>query len=91
VSIFIIETGRSYENPIDSYSYQRQYTTDDHPSFSGSDEDGSPYGQITIEGMGPGSYAFGRDEVLTGHKEFISAGNKIGKWSIFGFYNHLEK
>ena len=63
MSIFIIETGRSYENPIDSYDYQRQYTTDDHPSFSGTDEDGSPYGQIEIEGMGPGSYAFGRDEV----------------------------
>ena len=55
MSIFIIETGRSYENPIDSYDYQRQYTTDDHPSFSGTDEDGSPYGQIEIEGMGPGS------------------------------------
>tara|TARA_B100000927_G_scaffold291486_1_gene293935 strand:- start:2422 stop:5853 length:3432 start_codon:yes stop_codon:yes gene_type:complete len=63
VSIYLIETGRSYENPIDSFDYQRLYTTDDHPSFSGTDEDGSPYGRIEIEGAGPGSYAFGRDEV----------------------------
>ncbi len=31
-----------------------------------------------------------KEEVLTGHKEFISAGNRFGDWSIFGFFNHLE-
>ncbi len=35
-------------------------------------------------------HRFGKEEVLTGHKEFISAGDRFGKWSIFGFYNHLE-
>ncbi len=45
---------------------------------------------MEVMGMVQDSNRFGRDEVLTGHKEFISAGNKIGKWSIFGFYNHLE-
>lgn len=30
------------------------------------------------------------EEVLTGHKEFISAGNRFGDWTVFGFYNHLE-
>jgi len=45
---------------------------------------------MEVMGMLQDSNRFGRDEVLTGHKEFISAGNKIGKWSVFGFYNHLE-
>ncbi|KAF3978407.1 MAG: TonB-dependent receptor [Methylococcales symbiont of Iophon sp. n. MRB-2018] len=31
-----------------------------------------------------------KEEVLTGHKEFISAGNRFGDWTFFGFYNHLE-
>lgn len=31
-----------------------------------------------------------KEEVLTGHKEFISAGNRLGDWTVFGFYNHLE-
>ncbi len=33
---------------------------------------------------------FGRDDTLWGHKEFISAGNRFDKFSVFGFYNHLE-
>jgi iron complex outermembrane recepter protein len=45
---------------------------------------------MEVMGMVQDSHRFGRDEVLTGHKEFISAGNKIGKWSVYGFYNHLE-
>jgi len=36
------------------------------------------------------SNLMGQNEVLTGHKEFISAGNRFGDWTIFGFYNHLE-
>lgn len=31
-----------------------------------------------------------KEEVLTGHKEFISAGNRFGDWTVFGFFNHLE-
>ena len=45
---------------------------------------------MEVMGMVQDSHRFGRTEVLTGHKEFISAGNKIGKWSVYGFYNHLE-
>jgi len=33
---------------------------------------------------------FGRDETLWGHKEFISAGNRFGDFTVSGFYNHLE-
>ncbi|MBL6986383.1 MAG: TonB-dependent receptor [Methylobacter sp.] len=36
------------------------------------------------------SHRFGQDEVLTGHKEFISAGNRYDKFRIYGFFNHLE-
>ncbi len=33
---------------------------------------------------------FGRDDTLWGHKEFISAGNRFDKTTVFAFYNHLE-
>jgi len=33
---------------------------------------------------------FGRDDTLWGHKEFISAGNRYDKFSVYGFFNHLE-
>jgi len=32
----------------------------------------------------------GRDENLWGNKEFISAGDRYGDFSFYGFYNHLE-
>ncbi len=38
----------------------------------------------------PSSQNGQKEEVLTGHKEFISAGNRFGDWTIFGFFNHLE-
>ena len=33
---------------------------------------------------------FGKNEALTGHKEFVSAGNRFDKFTVFAFYNHLE-
>ena len=57
---YLIETGRSYENPVDSYEYSRSYTTDDHPDFA---QFGPGGYQITVEGSGPGSFEFGKDEV----------------------------
>ena len=54
---YIIETGRSYENPVDSEDYSRTYTSSDHPSFGGGYN-------ITFQDSGPGSYTFGRDEVF---------------------------
>ena len=92
---YIIETGRSYPNPVDSEDYDRTYTSDEHPSF------GSGY-QIEIEGSGPGSYAFGRDEVFyIGDPtetcvEFCDADRRAvyrfysGRWEDH-FYYHKEK
>ena len=54
---YIIETGRSYENPVDSDDYYRTWNSSDHPSLGGG------Y-QITFQDAGPGSYNFGRDEVF---------------------------
>ena len=91
----IIETGRSYPNPVDSEDYDRTYTSDEHPSF------GSGY-QIEIEGSGPGSYAFGRDEVFyIGDPtetcvEFCDADRRAvyrfysGRWEDH-FYYHKER
>ncbi len=38
----------------------------------------------------PSSQNGQKEEVLTGHKEFISAGNRFDDWTVFGFFNHLE-
>lgn len=32
----------------------------------------------------------GREELLTGFRTFLSLGNRFDKFSIYGFYNHLE-
>lgn len=45
---------------------------------------------MDVTGIIQDSHRFGQDEILTGHKEFISAGNRFGDFSIFGFYNHFE-
>jgi len=45
---------------------------------------------LDATGIIQSSHRFGQDQTLTGHKEFVSAGNKIGDWSFYGFYNHLE-
>lgn len=45
---------------------------------------------VDVTGIIQDSHRYGKDEVLTGHKEFISAGNRFGDWSIYAFYNHLE-
>ena len=40
---------------------------------------------VDAMGMMQTSERFGRDETLWGHKEFISAGNKFGDFSVSGF------
>ncbi len=45
---------------------------------------------MDVTGIIQDSHRFGQDEVLTGHKEFISAGNRYDKFRIYGFFNHLE-
>ena len=71
---YLIETGRSYQNPIDSHDYNRTYTAADSPHIgnlvtSGSDgemsvDKNATGGTYTITtGGGAGSYQFGKDEV----------------------------
>mgnify|MGYP003323161454 CR=1 FL=1 len=62
---YLIESGRSYENPIDSYDFQRTYTSADHPSFGNITDPNMTNNayQIRVDGSGPGSLAFGKDEV----------------------------
>ncbi|HIG07383.1 MAG TPA: TonB-dependent receptor [Methylococcaceae bacterium] len=48
--------------------------------------------EMSMEAMGfiHESNLYGIEEILTGHKEYISAGNRFGDFSILGFYNHIE-
>ena len=45
---------------------------------------------MDVTGFIQDSHRFGQDEILTGHKEFISAGNRFGDFTVYGFFNHLE-
>ncbi len=45
---------------------------------------------MEVTGIIQDSNLMGQEEVLTGHKEFLSAGNRFGNWLVYGFYNHLE-
>ncbi len=45
---------------------------------------------MDVTGIIQDSHRFGKDEILTGHKEFVSAGDRFGNWAVYGFYNHLE-
>ena len=82
---YIIETGRSYENPVDSEDYTRTYTSDDHPSF------GSGY-TIEFEDAGPGSYNFGRDEVfyIGNPTEFCVANCDVDRRGVWRYYNGAD-
>lgn len=49
--------------------------------------------EMSMEATGiiqPSSQNFQKEQVLTGHKEYISAGNRFGDWTVFAFFNHLE-
>ncbi len=45
---------------------------------------------MDVKGFIQDSDRFGQHEALTGHKEFISAGNRFDKFTVYGFFNHLE-
>ncbi len=45
---------------------------------------------MDVTGLIQDSRRFGQNEILGGHKEFISAGNRWGDWSVYAFFNHLE-
>ena len=50
----ILETGRSYMNPVDSEDYTKVYTGTNVPAGY----------TITFQGVGPGGYKFGKDQVF---------------------------
>ena len=50
----ILETGRSYMNPVDSEDYTKVYTGTNVP----------PGYTITFQGIGPGGFKFGKDQVF---------------------------
>jgi iron complex outermembrane receptor protein len=45
---------------------------------------------MDVTGIIQDSDRFGKHEALTGHKEFISAGNRFDKFTVYGFFNHIE-
>ena len=55
MAIYLQETGRSYENPVDSEDYNK--------TWNGVENVPNGY-KITYEDEGPGGYKFGRDEVF---------------------------
>ncbi len=46
--------------------------------------------QMDVTGMFQDMHRSGRNETLTGYKTFISAGDKIDKFSVWGSYNRFE-
>ena len=50
----ILETGRSYMNPVDSEDYTKTYTGTNVPAGY----------TIQFQGVGPGGYKFGKDQVF---------------------------
>ena len=45
---------------------------------------------IDVTGIIQDAKRFGKNETLTGHKEFVSVGDRFDKFTVFAFYNHLE-
>jgi len=46
--------------------------------------------QMDTMGMFQDTHRSGRNEILSGFKTFISAGDRIDKFSVWGSYNHFE-
>lgn len=46
--------------------------------------------QLDITGMFQDMHRGGRNELLSGFRTFLSGGDRIGKFSVYGSYNHLE-
>jgi iron complex outermembrane receptor protein len=46
--------------------------------------------EMNVTGMFQDMHRGGRNELLSGFRTFLSGGNRIGKFSVYGFYNHLE-
>jgi iron complex outermembrane receptor protein len=46
--------------------------------------------EMNVTGMFQDMHRGGRKELLGGFRTFLSGGDRIGKFSVYGFYNHLE-
>ena len=46
---------------------------------------------MDVTGIIQDSNRFGKNEVLTGHKEFISAGNRFDKFTVYAFFQSSGK
>ncbi|MGZ5056311.1 MAG: TonB-dependent receptor, partial [Methylobacter sp.] len=46
--------------------------------------------EMNVTGMLQDMHRGGRNELLGGFRTFLSGGDRIGKFSVYGFYNHLE-
>jgi iron complex outermembrane receptor protein len=46
--------------------------------------------EMNVTGMLQDMHRGGRNELLGGFRTFLSGGNRIDKFSVYGFYNHLE-
>ena len=88
---YLIESGRSYENPVDTHDYQRTYTSDDHPSFGNITDPNMTNNayQIRVDGSGPGSLAFGKDEVyyIGTQQETCVANCDSERREVYRFYS----
>ncbi len=46
--------------------------------------------EMNVTGMFQDMHRGGRNELLSGFTTFLSGGDRIGKFSVYGFYNHLD-
>ncbi|MDD5580406.1 MAG: TonB-dependent receptor [Methylobacter sp.] len=46
--------------------------------------------EMNVTGLFQDMHRGGRNELLSGFRTFLSGGDRINKFSVFGFYNHLE-
>ena len=46
--------------------------------------------EMNATGMFQDMHRGGRNELLSGFRTFLSGGDRINKFSVYGFYNHLE-
>jgi iron complex outermembrane receptor protein len=46
--------------------------------------------EMNVTGMFQDMHRGGRKELLSGFTTFLSGGDRVGKFSVYGFYNHLD-
>ena len=79
----ILETGRSYMNPVDSEDYTKTYTGTNVPAGY----------TIQFQGVGPGGYKFGKDQVFyLGEPTEVCLDNcNAERTTIFRYYSGKQR